>query len=361
MADYYEILGVDRNATEEEIKRAYRRLARQHHPDANPDDPEAERKFKEVAEAYSVLSDPARRRDYDMFGTAKMPAGGFDPFDLFRTFFGGDPFESMRRQRPARGGDLALELEVSLEEVVRGATRTVTIRKPATCETCRGSGAEPGSAPSRCTTCGGAGMVRNVQRSVFGNVMTSYTCPECRGSGDRIEDPCRHCAGAGRIEREEEVTLDIPPGVEHGTQFRMPGRGEAGPRGAKSGDLYVGVVVAEDDRFERRGEHLMVRAAIPFTKAVLGGTIEVESFDGPVTVEIDAGTEVGSVLKVKGKGVPRLGSAGRGDLLIEVDVEIPRRLSEEEEELLRRFAAERGEEVGEPKTLMGRIRGALGG
>jgi molecular chaperone DnaJ len=361
MADYYRILGVDRDATEEEIKKAYRRLARRHHPDANPDDPDAAAKFKEVAEAYSVLSDPARRRDYDMFGTAKMPAGGFDPFDLFRTFFGGDPFESMRRQRPVRGGDLALELQVSLEEVVRGATRTVTMRKPVTCERCRGSGAEVGSTPSSCTTCGGTGIVRNVQRSVFGNVMTSYTCPECGGSGERIEDPCRDCSGRGRIEKEEEVTIDIPPGVEHGTQYRMSGRGEAGPRGAPPGDLYVGVVVADDDRFERRGDHLLTRVAIPFTKAVLGGSIEVDSFEGPVTVDIEAGTQVGSVLRVKGSGVPRAGAGGRGDLLIEVDVEIPSRLTEEEEELLRRLAAERGEEVAEPKSFMGRIRGAFGG
>lgn len=359
MADYYEVLGVSRDAPEDEIKKAYRRLARNFHPDANPDDPEAERKFKEVAEAYSVLSDAKRRRDYDMFGTAKVPAGGFDPFDLFTSFFGTDPFGGFRSTGRRRGNDLALTVHVTLKEVLTGASKKVTIRNLQTCSACSGSGCEPGTSPTRCTRCGGAGVVRQVQRSVFGNLMTSFTCPACHGAGEEIETPCRECNGDGRLERLDEISIDLPPGVEDGTRFRMSGRGEAGPRGMASGDLYVEVVVDEDQRFVRRKSDLVSVIEIPFTQAVLGGKTSFEALDGPVEVDIDSGVQPGMVLKVRGRGLPRMGRSGRGDLLLEIRIAVPKKLTAEQEELLHKFAEARGEQIGESEGIVERIRSAF--
>jgi molecular chaperone DnaJ len=358
--DYYQVLGVARTASEEEIKKAYRQLARQYHPDANRDDPSTEEKFKEIAEAYGVLSDPARRRDYDTFGTAKVPVGGFDPFDLFASFFGADPFRSYsRRSDGRRGNDLALELEVTLEEVVKGATKPVTIRNLATCSTCQGSGCKPGTSPERCTRCAGTGAVRQVGRSIFGNVMTSYTCPQCNGSGEEIASPCPTCSGDGRMEQVDEIPINVPPGVDDGVQLRISGRGEAGQRGGGVGDLYVVIRVAPHERFQRRGNDLLTTLAVPFTQAALGGTTEIDAFGSPATVTIPPGTQPGKVMRLKGRGVPYLGRSGRGDLLVEVTVEVPTHLNEEESKLLRRFAALRGEQVDEDHGLLGKIRSAF--
>lgn len=358
--DYYEVLGVGRDAGDEEIKKAYRRLARQYHPDANPNDPGAEEKFKELAEAYAVLSDAARRREYDLFGSTKTPVAGFDPFDIFATFFGGDPFRSYtRRSGSRRGNDLALELEVTLEEVVKGASKTVTIHNLQTCDQCRGSGSEPGTFPSRCSRCGGSGAVRQVQRSLFGNVMTSFTCPQCHGAGEEIVTPCKQCNAEGRMERLDEVSLDVPPGVEHGMQFRISGRGEAGTRGGGTGDLYVQVRIAPDQRFERRGVDLMTMLNVPVTQAALGATLELDTFDGPVQVTVPSGTQPGRVLRVRGRGIPHLGRPGRGDLLVQVAVEVPADLTPEQAELLRRFAALRGERVEGEQGIIGKIRSAF--
>lgn len=358
-ADYYEVLGVRRDAGAEEIKKAYRSLARRYHPDANPGDPQAEHKFKEIAEAYSVLSDPARRRDYDLFGTAKVPAGGFDPFDLFASFFGSDPFGAFSRGRrgPQRGSDLVLEMDISLEEVVRGAVKTATIRNLQQCERCSGSGSEPGTSASRCSRCGGSGAVRNVQRSVFGNIMTSFTCPQCHGEGREITSPCGECNGDGRLERLDEVEIEIPSGIEDGAHLRVHGRGEAGTKGGRSGDLYVRISVAPDERYVRRGDDLLHSIMIPFATAALGGSVEVETFDGPAEVKVPKGTPAGSLLKLRGKGVPRLGRAGRGDLLVEISIEVPAKLTEEQEELLRRFAVSRDEAPG--GRILGKIRSAF--
>jgi molecular chaperone DnaJ len=358
--DYYEVLGVSRTDSEDEIKKAYRRLARQYHPDANPDDPHAEEKFKELAEAYSVLSDPARRRDYDLFGTATAPTGGFDPFDLFASFFGGDPFQSYsRRGERRRGNDLVLELQVSLEDVVKGATKSVTLRNLVTCTTCQGSGCQPGTSPERCSRCGGTGAVRQVGRSVFGNVMTSYTCPQCHGSGEQISSPCPECNGDGRMERVDEVPITVPAGVDDGVQLRITGRGEAGRRGGGVGDLYVAVRVAPDERFRRQGDDLVTRLTVPYTQAALGADTELETFDGPVSVTVAPGTQPGAITRIRGKGVPHLGRTGRGDLLVEIGVEVPTHLSEEESKLLRRLAALRGHEVHEDHGLLGKIRNAF--
>ena len=358
--DYYEVLGVERTSSEDEIKKAYRRLARQYHPDANREDPEAEEKFKEIAEAYGVLSDPARRRDYDTYGTAKVPTGGFDPFDLFASFFGGDPFGSYaRRGENRRGNDLVLELEVTLEEAVKGASKSVTIRNLSTCGTCQGSGCQPGTSPVRCSRCGGTGAVRQVGRSIFGNVMTSYTCPQCHGSGEEIPTPCAECNGDGRMERVDEVPITVPAGVDDGIQLRISGRGEAGRRGGGVGDLYVAIRVAAHEQFQRRGDDLTTRLNVPFTQAALGADVELETFDGPVTVTVAPGTQPGKVSRIKGKGVPRLGRSGRGDLLVEMAVEVPTHLTDEEAKLLRRLAELRGEQVHEDHGLIGKIRSAF--
>lgn len=363
--NYYEVLGVARDATPEDIKRAYRKLAREWHPDANPDNPHAEHKFKEIAEAYSVLSDPVRRRDYDLFGTAKVPAGGFDPFDIFASLFGSDPFSSFRTSRragPQRGSDLVAGVEVTLEEVVKGATKTVTIRNLQSCERCSGSGCEPGTSPSRCTRCGGSGAVRSLQRSLFGNIMTSFTCPQCHGSGEEITTPCHECMGEGRLERLDENPVEIPAGIEDGQHLRISGRGEAGPRGGGSGDLYVEVHVLEDERFRRHGDDLEVQLPVSFAQATLGTTITFDSFDGAEELKVPAGTQPAEVLKIKGRGVPHLRRSGRGDLLVQINVEIPKKVTAEEEELLRRFATSRGEAIGETPTrarIIGKIRGAF--
>lgn len=358
--DYYEILGVGRTDSEEDIKKAYRRLARQYHPDANQSDPGAEEKFKEIAQAYGVLSDPGRRADYDKYGHAKMPSGGFDPFDLFASFFGRDPFGSYARGGDGRrGNDLVLELEVTLEEVVKGATRSVTIRNLTTCSTCRGNGCEPGTSPERCPQCQGTGAVRQVGRSIFGNVMTSYTCPTCHGSGERIAAPCRECSGDGRIQRADDVPISVPPGVDDGVQLRISGRGEAGRRGAGTGDLFVAIRVAPHERFRRQGDDLVTTLQVTMTQAVLGASRDIETFDGPSTISIPAGTQPGRVMRIKGRGVPHLARAGRGDLLVEIGVTIPTQLGEEESKLLRRIAALRGEEVDEEHGILGKIRSAF--
>lgn len=359
--DYYEVLGVGREASQDELKKAYRSLARQHHPDANPDDPEAEHRFKEIAEAYSVLSDPVKRRDYDMFGTARVPSGGFDPFDIFRSFFGDDPFgfTRSRGRSSRRGSDLAIQVEVTLDEVLSGAQKTVTIPNLQTCEKCGGSGAEAGSSPTTCSRCGGAGAVRQVQRSVFGDLMTSFTCPQCHGSGEEITDPCRECNGEGRLERLDEVPVNIPAGVEDGVQFRITGRGEAGSRGAESGDLYVQVRVQPHPAFTRQGDDLLAGVGVSFTQATLGATLEVDTLEDSLDLEVPPGTQPGQILRVKGKGLPHFQRPGRGDLLVEISVDVPTKLNDDQKELLRQFARSRGEKVSEESGLFEKIRSAF--
>lgn len=361
--DYYEILGVHRDASQDEIKKAYRMLARQYHPDANPDDPEAESKFKELAEAYSVLSDTARRRDYDMFGTARIPVGGFDPFDIFSAFFGtSDPFgfSRTRGSTSRRGSDLALEIDVTLEEVIRGAEKSVTIRNLQSCTRCAGSGAEPGTSATRCTRCDGTGAVRQVQRSIFGNLMTSYTCPQCHGTGEEISNPCAECNGDGRLEMLDEVAINVPAGAEDGMQFRISGRGQAGSRGAAAGDLYVRVHVLEDPKWKRIGNDLLAALKVTFAQAALGASLEVETFDGIIEVDVSQGTQPGDVIRIRGKGVPRLGRPTRGDLLLEINVEVPANLTPEQRELLEKYAELRGEEISEPAPgILERLKSAF--
>lgn len=279
MSSFYEVLGVEKDASEDEIKKAYRRLARQYHPDANPGDPSAEHKFKEVAEAYAVLSDPSQRRDYDMFGTAKIPNGGFDPFDLFASFFGGDAFRGFGGQDRSRGNDLILDVSATFKEVLEGAKRDVTIRRPSVCDECSGTGAKPGTSPVTCGQCSGAGAVRSVRQSIFGNVMTSHTCPRCSGTGVEIKDPCAVCRGNGRIDKEQVITVEIPAGIRDGMQIRYTGQGEAGQRGSGAGDLYVRVTVEPEPGIERQGDDLVQKLSVSIAQAALGCTLQVDALD----------------------------------------------------------------------------------
>jgi len=353
--DYYELLGVSRSATTEEIKRAYRRLARQLHPDANPDDPEAEARFKEVAVAYETLSDPERRRRYDLFGAEGAAAGaGPGPFgtgglgDLFDMFFSGaSPFGggSPGRAGPPRGVDIEAVIELAFEEAVFGTEAPVTVRTAVPCGLCEATGAAPGSAPATCPDCGGAGQVRRVRQSILGQMVTASACARCGGTGQVIAQPCPACRGEGRVLEERTYTVEVPAGIDTGSTLRLAGRGAAGPRGGGLGDLYVHVRVRPHDRFERQGYDLIHELHLPITQAALGAELELETLDGVEPLVIAPGTQTGTVFRLRGRGVPHVEGRGRGDLLVRVVVDTPTDLAEEEIELLRRLAQLRGEEV----------------
>ncbi|MGH2773642.1 MAG: molecular chaperone DnaJ [Actinomycetota bacterium] len=358
--DYYEVLGVQRDAGEDDIKKAYRRLAREYHPDANPGEKDAEHKFKEVAEAFSILSDPQRRREYDTFGAAGG-SGGFDPFDIFASFFGGDPFGFTQSGAAAasQGRDVLAGLEVTLEEVVHGTTKDLDVSILRQCDACMGSGADSGSGVSACATCGGAGSVRNVSRSIFGNVMSTFTCPACRGTGEKIDSPCKQCSGEGRVQKPETIEVSVPPGISDGMQVRISGKGQAGARGAPAGGLYVQFQVADEPGIVRDGDDLIKSLGVPFSVAALGGRVTVETFDEPVEIDIKPGSRPGEVRRVRSAGVPHLRGGGRGDLLLRLEVDVPQDLSGEQEELLRSFAASRNEPVSESRGVFRKVRSAF--
>jgi molecular chaperone DnaJ len=368
VSDYYDVLGVSRNATDDEIKRAYRALARQLHPDSNPDDPEAEARFKEVSVAYETLRDPERRRQYDLFGEngartgAAGPAGG-DAFgfgDLFGAFFGGDPFGSRGQAGPPRAPDAEAVVQLDLPQAAFGATVTVELRLPVACTRCEGSGCEPGTHPARCDVCGGTGEVREVRRSILGQIVTAAPCVACGATGSRIPTPCRDCRGDGRIRSERAIDVEVPVGVDDGQRLRLSGRGPAAPRGGIPGDLYVTVRVAQDPRFERYGDDLLHVRRIAFTQAALGTRLDIDTLDGQEEFVVPAGTQPGHEFRLKGRGVPALRGRGRGDLIVHVDVDMPGRLGAEEEELLRSLAKLRGEEVAAPeKGVFSRLRSAF--
>jgi molecular chaperone DnaJ len=345
MRDYYEILGVDRNATQEEIKQAFRRLAREYHPDVRKDDPQASERFKEINEAYQVLSDPERRAHYDRFGTAQpVPAaadedlfGPFEPFqDLFDIFFGRRARAD--RQGPERGADLRYDLEITLEEAAAGTEKTVEIRRLDTCPSCFGTGAERGSAPERCRTCGGAGQVRYSQRTILGSFTRISTCPTCGGEGTVLRHPCRQCRGRGRAEVLRSVTVTVPAGVEEGARLRVPGEGEAGVRGGPRGDLYVVVHLRPHPVFERHGRDLYCTVPISIYQAALGDEVEIPTLQGPRRHPIPAGVQPGTVLTLRGLGLPD-SRGGRGDLHVRLEVQVPQDLTDDERELLRQAAA----------------------
>ena len=357
--DLYDVLGVSRESTQDEIKSAFRKLAREFHPDLNKD-PEAERRFKEINLAYETLSDPEKRRRYDMFGGAGFTPDMFsfgDLSDIFEAFFGGGtPFgrtATRRRTRTARGNDQRLILDLMFEESVFGTQKEIAVDSMETCERCGGRGAEPGTQPTRCSTCSGSGQVSDVRQSVFGTVMTSRTCATCRGTGEEIASPCPDCHGEGRLPREQIMTVDVPAGVTHGMELRVEGAGDDGRAGGTSGDLYLALSVQPHPVFERQGQDLLSALDLPMSAAILGADVEVETLDGPATLAVPAGTQPGSVLKLAGKGVPNLGRRGRGDLLVRVDVQVPDRLGRRERPLIEEFAERRGERE---RPLQGRLR-----
>lgn len=353
--NYYEILGVDRSATTEEIKKAFRRVARETHPDANPNDPEAETRFKLAAEAYEVLSNPERRRRYDRGDNIDLSdlfggMGGID--DLLRSVFGDSGlFGGGRPYRPPRGRDVLTRARITLTDAAFGAEAVVEYEASTSCATCSGTGASPGTHPVKCPDCSGAGQVRMAQRSVFGTMMSVTTCPTCRGEGTLISDPCPDCSGSGAKPERVKVNVEIPPGVSTGTRLRLTGRGESGGRAGQSGDLFVEVIVEEDSRFERHDSDLLHRTSIGIAEATLGTRIDVPTIDGdPVSLEIPPGTQPGTIFTIPGQGMTILGRRGRGDLVVVVDVTIPETLDSEEEELMRRWADMRGERIDRPAS-----------
>ena len=361
--DYYAILGLGRGASEEEIKRAYRRLAREHHPDANGGDPEAEARFKEIAEAYAVLSDPEKRARYDHYGSegADFDFGNFGGFgDIFDMFFGGGGGGG--RPHPERGDDLRIDLELTLEEVFTGLEREVEINRIEGCPDCGGSGARTGTQPSNCPVCGGRGHVETMRQTPFGRLASRRPCDHCGGRGQVVNDPCPSCRGVGRLRRKRKITLKVPAGVGEGTRLRMAGEGEAGQLAGPPGDLYVFIHERKHARLKRDGSDLHLSQRIAFTQASLGAEIQVEGVDGAVTLRVPEGTQSGAVFPLRGHGLPHLRGHGRGDLLVHVQVEVPQKLSPEERELLERLAHLRGESVqGGEKGFFKKVKDAFRG
>jgi molecular chaperone DnaJ len=362
--DLYTLLGVPPNATDEEIKRAYRRLARELHPDANPGNAEAEARFKEITVAYETLRDPERRRRYDTFGDDGRGAAGpgaadFGFGDLFDAFFSGT--FGGGAAGPPRAPDAEAVIELDLVAAAFGATEALELLLPSECDRCEGSGCEPGTHPSRCETCGGTGEVRQVRRSMLGQLVTAAPCATCSGTGQRIPSPCTTCAGDGRVRKTRHIEVEIPAGIDDGQRLRLSGRGPAAPRNGVAGDLYVTVRVRPHPTLTRHGFDLVHECRIAMTQAALGTVLTVETLEEPEEVAVPAGTQPGHVFRLKGLGVPVLQGRGRGDLLVKVDVDVPQRLSEDEAALLRQFAELRGEDVGAPpEGFFSRIRSSFG-
>ena len=349
--DYYELLGVGRDASDAEIKKAFRRLARELHPDVNKD-ADAQERFRAVAEAYEVLSDGERRRLYDRFGHAGLKRGGYAPTDfaftnlsdIFATFFGDDLFARSRGGR-SRGGDVVAAVRIELADAFSGAVRTVPVEVAVTCERCEGNGAEPGTERSTCPTCGGAGQLRQVSRSVFGEFVRSHPCPTCAGTGSVVESPCASCDGAGRTVESRELEVDIPAGIHDGQRIRLRGRGHAGAHGGLPGDAYVEVHVARDPRFERDGDDVLSAVDLTIVQAARGTRTAVSTLEGDVELEFEPGTQPGEVRVLRGKGMPSLQRLGRGDHRILVNVAVPRHLTDEQRDLLDRFEELSGEDT----------------
>lgn len=378
--DFYVLLGVERTASDDELKKAYRKLARELHPDANPGDAAAEERFKQVSLAYEVLRDPDRRARYDRFGIdgvrgAGGGGGGGDPFgfgqgvdlgDLFDAFFGGaSPFGGGGRGRGGRSGPPAgpdVEAAVTLEfaHAVFGGQTEVTLRLPVPCDTCDATGAAPGTEPTTCATCQGQGEVRRVRQSILGQVVSAAPCTKCQGTGREVHTPCPTCHGEGRRTQERSYTVEIPAGIDRGQTLRLTGKGGAGPRGGPLGDLYIRVDVRPHDRFERHGWDLVHHLTVSMTQAALGARVVLPTLDSTEEVLVEAGTQSGKLYRFRGQGVPRVDGRGRGDLVVRLSVEIPMKLDDEERELLERLAALRGEQVGGvDHGLLGKLKGAF--
>lgn len=363
-ADYYELLEVDRTADDATIKSSYRKLAMRYHPDKNPGCKDSEARFKAISQAYDCLKDPQKRAAYDRYGHAAFQNGGagngggagFNDFgDIFESIFG-SAFGGGGRQQARRGADLRFDMEISLEEAFHGKQAEISIEVAQGCEPCGGSGAEPGTGTRRCTLCGGHGKVRSQQ----GFFMVERTCPTCHGRGEVIEKPCRSCGGEGRVDREQKLEVNVPPGVDSGTRIRLSGKGEAGPFGSPPGDLYIFIHVRRHPVFERDGTMLLTRVPITFTTAALGGHIEIPGLDGSRHgIDIPAGIQSGKQLRKRGAGMPVLQGRGQGDLVIEIIVETPTKLTARQKELLRELqATETGDECPQSKGFFERIKEA---
>jgi len=368
--DFYETLNVRRDASKEDIKKAYRKLARQYHPDVNKE-AGAEERFKEISRAYEVLSDDDLRSRYDRFGEAGLNGGGMgaegfggagfgDINEIFESFFGGftGGTRGGRRGGPTRGDDLRYDLTLEFKEAIFGGEKEININHLVTCETCRGSGARPGSGPVTCRTCTGSGQVRQARRTPFGVFTQVTACPTCAGTGEMVENPCPTCDGRGRMQKQSTIRVNIPGGVDAGTRLRVQGEGDAGLRGGPPGDLYIFLGVRSHPTFRREGQNIYSSAEISYLQAILGAEITVETVDGPETLTIPAGTQPGTVITLEGKGVPRVGNAmRRGDHQLEIKVAIPTKVSTEERELLTRLARIRSEKTGKKDGLEGLFDG----
>jgi molecular chaperone DnaJ len=372
--DYYEVLGVGRGADEAEVKKAFRRLARELHPDVNSHDPDAEQRFKEAAEAYEVLSDPERRATYDRFGHEGVRSGGyasgFDAFgsfgDIFDAFFGGGGGifggGGAARGGPVQGGDVAVAVEVDLRQVAEGAEVDVAYDAVSRCETCHGNGAAPGTPIETCPRCGGSGQLRAVSRTPFGQVVRATACETCGGEGRRPQTPCSACRGRGRVVGRRSVRVDVPAGIADGQRIRLSGRGHAGERGGPAGDLYVLVRVREDPRFVRDGDDLVTVLDVPAPLAALGATLTAPSLDEPLELELAPGTQPGETVVVRGAGMPSLRGRRRGDLRVVVNVVIPRRLSARQRELLEELADSLDEDnLRADEGVFAKLKRAFGG
>lgn len=367
--DYYEVLGVSRTATAEELKRAYRKLAREHHPDVNRADG-AEERFKEINEAYEVLSDPDRRAAYDRFGHAANGAGlGGDPFgfgaspfgDLFESFF--STSTSRRRAAPQRGADLQITVDLSFEEAVFGVEKEVELIRLETCEACHGTRMRDGQHPPRCPTCGGAGEVRRVQQTILGQFMTSSPCSTCRGEGVTITDPCPKCRGRGRINKPRTINVSIPAGIDENATLRLAGQGESSKQGGPTGNLYVRVRIAPHELFTRQGKLIGLEIGVNIAQAVLGDEIEIETLDGAVEFKLPSGTQSGQQFRLRGKGVPDMRGGDRGDQIVTVHVLTPKKLTHEQRALFEQLAASLGHEVTQQPQKQGffdKVKDALG-
>jgi len=360
--DYYEVLGVSKSASDDEIKKAYRKMAKEYHPDLHPGDKEAEAKFKEVGEAYEVLSDAQKKSRYDQFGHAGVDpnfgagAGGWggggvnvdfgDIGDIFSSFFGGGFGGGGRRQNPnapRQGTDAGVNVFVTLEEAARGTKQKVTVDRVCTCEDCGGSGAKKGTSPTSCPQCGGSGQVARQQRTPFGVMQTQSPCPRCQGRGRIVENPCGACNGQGRVRRKSEVGINIPAGIDDGQVITIPGHGNAGTNGGPAGDLQVQVAVRPHPLFERDGYNIWCDLPITYAQAALGAEVEIPTLDGKMNYTIKEGTQPGDIFRVKGKGIPYLRGRGTGDLLLRIVVEVPKNLSKEQKKLLKEFEEATGD------------------
>lgn len=376
--DYYEVLGVAKGASEADIKKAFKKLARKYHPDLNRDNPKAaEEKFKEVNEAYGVLSDPEKRQQYDQFGHAAFDGasggpggggfGGFGAFggfgggsggfdDIFDAFFGGGGARQ-RRNGPERGADLRYDLEISFEEAAFGKEAELTVPRTEACEVCHGTGAAPGTEPETCPECKGSGQVQHVQNTPFGRMVNTRTCGRCGGTGKIVKTPCRECNGSGEKKVRRKIRVKIPAGVDEGSRIRVSGGGELGRRGGSSGDLYVYIFVRPHKLFRRDGTDVLCEVPISFVQAALGDTVEVPTLDGKVDMKVPAGVQSGTVLRLKGRGIPYLRGSGRGDQHVRMKVLTPQKLSARQKELLKEFGELSGENVNpEQKSFMDTVR-----